>query len=799
MNDKQTETSQNQELASERFNLVAKATHDVIWDWDLVKSTVWWNEGMQLIFGYDQDELEPGPDSWYNRIHPEDQERILKHIHDVIDHGGANWSDYYRFRRADGSYSHVQDRGYTIHQDGRPVRMVGSMQDVTAQILSQKARQESEERLGFALKSAQLGTWNYNPASNLVEVDELSSHFFGYQGKLSVTYQESLQSVHPDDRKRIQTAILSAIENKNDGSYSAQFRAIHKHNSSVRWLQSKGQAYFHSNGDLYRFSGIVQDISDQVANQEKAYFADQQATMTIEGTGAGSFLLDISTDEIIYSPTMAKILTGESSLALSRDVFLRHLHPTDIDIRDSAYRHAAESGELNYEARFIWNDGSIHWVKVIGRYLFDKNGKGVSLSGILFEITDRVQAEQKLRSSEEHLRSLIEQAPVATALFVGKDMVIEIPNKPMIKIWGKGDSVKGKPLAQAVPELVGQPFLDILDQVYRTGETYHAVGQPAELNMDGTLKTYYFDFTYKPLLNKDGQVYAIMDMAVDVTSQVMSGKELKKSEERYRQLADELEVRVKQRTNELHVANQELVNSNNNLQQFAYAASHDMQEPLRKIQSFSSRLQANYTEKLDENGVFMLNRMQDAARRMSEMIDDLLAYSRLTTTKGELTPVDLNLIVAEVISDLEIVIQEQNAQIEVGNLSEILGSSRQLIQLIQNLVSNALKYRKPDQSPFIKITSRKVEYEEVTSFSNVLKDNHYICLEIQDNGIGFDEKYLDRIFQMFQRLHGKGEFNGSGIGLALCKKVVQNHHGYITARSKPGTGSTFMVYLPQPA
>jgi PAS domain S-box-containing protein len=785
------------ELASERFKLVAKATHDIIWDWDLKAGTIWWNDGMEQIFGYPLEELEPGADSWYNRIHPDDQERILKYIRDVIDNGGANWADQYRFLRADGTYAYVHDRGYAIHENGTAIRMIGSMQDITEQVLVMQAQKESEERLSFALKSAQLGTWNLNPVTNQIVWDERCMELFGFPENENLSFEGSLQNIHPEDRPRVRTAVAQALTPGSDGVYNIQFRTSVTGQHSLKWLHCKGQAYF--DGDkVLRFSGIAQDITDQVSSQEKASFADQQATMAIEGTGAGSFLLDLSSNEIVYSATMAKILTGGTSEFLTRNVFVEHLHPQDAKVRDDAYLIAAESGELNYEARFIWDDGTIHWVKVIARYLYDKSSKPVSLSGILLDITDRMEKEQMLRDNEEYLRRMIEQAPIATALFVGPDMIIKMSNEPMLKLLGKTSDVIGKPLWEAVPELAGQPFLEILDEVYRTGIPYHAYGSPANLIVDGLFTTSYFDFSFTPLLDKNGKVFAIMDMAVDVTAQFISAKELKESEERYRQLADELEQRVEQRTNELYLTNQELTNSNNNLEQFAYAASHDMQEPLRKIQSFSSRLQSLYTDRLDENGTFMLSRIQDAARRMSLLIDDLLSYSRLSIKGTEFVSVDLNKIITEVISDLEIGIQEQNARVHTSNLSVVHGNPRQLVQLFQNLISNAIKYRSPDSDPVISITEKATDLSELAHIPYLLKNRKYAQITIQDNGIGFEEKYVDRIFQMFQRLHGKSEYSGTGIGLASCKKVVQNHNGYITAESKPGEGSRFIIYLPQP-
>ncbi|KQS26847.1 PAS domain-containing protein [Dyadobacter sp. Leaf189] len=784
-------------VAAERFELVAKATHDVIWDWDLENDTVWWNEGMVQIFGHTPQTLEPGSESWHNNIHPEDQERVVKKIHDIIDSGGTKWSDYYRFRKGDGTYAHVHDRGYTIQKDGKPVRMLGSMMDITEQLRLEEARRESEENLKFALHAADLGTWNFDPATQKIVANERCKELYGNPDEEEFEFGQVIKYIHPDDLQKVSEAVSDALDPQVRAPYEVRYRTIGAKDNVLRWLHCKGQAYFTPEGVPYRFAGITREITEEVIRQEKISWADKQAAMSIEGSGAGSFLVDPDTDEIIYSPTMARILTGNENRHITRSVFIDHVHPEDIRIREEAYEVAAKTGELRYEARFIWVDKSVHWVRVIGQYLFDSNGKPATLSGIVMDISDRIDSELRLRTSEEHLRTLIAQAPVATTLFVGPEFIIDLPNAAMLKLWGKGDTVIGKPLSEALPELKGQPFLDILERIYRTGEAHSEQGARGEIVVDGILQTFYYDYTYKPLRNTDGEIYAILDMAVDVTEQVKSRQALEKSEERYRQLASELEGRVQQRTAELNQTNAELINSNNNLQQFAYAASHDMQEPLRKIQSFGSRLQMLYAKELDENGAFMLNRIQDASKRMSVMIDDLLAYSRLTTRDAEMTAVNLKGIVSNVLADLEISIQEHETEIVVNEMPEVHGNALQLTQLLQNLVSNAIKYRKTDVPSRIELSYRDATEAELSTIPKLLEDHGYIRLEVSDNGIGFDETHLDRIFQMFQRLHGRSEFSGSGIGLALCKKVAQNHHGYITATSTVGAGSTFIVFLPK--
>ena len=178
------------------------------------------------------------------------------------------------------------------------------------------------------------------------------------------------------------------------------------------------------------------------------------------------------------------------------------------------------------------------------------------------------------------------------------------------------------------------------------------------------------------------------------------------------------------------------------------------------------------------------------------MIDDLLAYSRLTTREGEFHGVKLDEVVHSVLADLELSIQEQKTDILVGELPVVWGNASQLTQLMQNLISNAVKYRLPDQESVIRLSYRAVDEAEKETLPKLLPDHRYICLEVSDNGIGFDEKYMDKVFAVFQRLHGRSEYEGTGVGLAVCRRIVDRHGGTITAKSKPGEGASFIITLP---
>jgi signal transduction histidine kinase len=235
---------------------------------------------------------------------------------------------------------------------------------------------------------------------------------------------------------------------------------------------------------------------------------------------------------------------------------------------------------------------------------------------------------------------------------------------------------------------------------------------------------------------------------------------------------------------------EELQRSNRELQQFAAVASHDLQEPLRKIQAFGDRLKTKCAGSLGEAGLDYLQRMQAASARMATLITDLLTYSRVTTRQQPFQPVDLDQVAQEVIGDLEARIQQTQGRIELGALPTLDGDPVQIRQLLQNLLGNALKFHKPGVAPLVKVESRLLEGRLTPEGLPVYE------ISVEDNGIGFEEIYLDRIFGFFQRLHGRTEYEGTGMGLAICRRIVERHGGQITARSKPGEGSTFLVTLP---
>lgn len=280
---------------------------------------------------------------------------------------------------------------------------------------------------------------------------------------------------------------------------------------------------------------------------------------------------------------------------------------------------------------------------------------------------------------------------------------------------------------------------------------------------DGSI--YWVHTTIVPFLDSQNKPELYVAVRYEIT-------EKKLAEEQLRIYAKKLEV------------------SNHELQEFASVAAHDLQEPLRKIQSFSDRVQIKAKDVLSEEVFDYLDRIQSSAKRMQNLINDLLTYSRITTKAKPFSKVSLAEVISQVCSDLEFRIEQCMGKINIHDLPEIEAEPTQMHQLFLNLLSNALKFHKPDVPPLVHITAKIVKNSHLTNFRDACE------IRVSDNGIGFDEKYLDRIFIIFQRLHGRHEYEGTGIGLAVCRKIIDRHSGHISAQSNPGEGATFILTLP---
>jgi two-component system CheB/CheR fusion protein len=305
------------------------------------------------------------------------------------------------------------------------------------------------------------------------------------------------------------------------------------------------------------------------------------------------------------------------------------------------------------------------------------------------------------------------------------------------------------------------------------------------------------------IIQKEHREQLILLIIEDVTEVRMKTEELQRKEremynrqiEQQKRQSELLEEAVKQRTGALMDANAELEKKNNELNAFNFVASHDLQEPLRKIQTLTARIIEKENQNLSETGKDYFRRMENAAKRMQVLIHDLLTFSRLNTGERKFEKVNLGIIIEDVKKDFKELIVEKKATIEIKEICEVNIIPFQFHQLMQNLIGNALKFSNPKIPPHIIIESHNILGNKI-NIENLSPEKEYCHISISDNGIGFEKEFNEKIFEVFQKLHGKEEYEGTGIGLAIVKKIVENHNGFITATGEFGKGATFDIYIP---
>jgi len=523
---------------------------------------------------------------------------------------------------------------------------------------------------------------------------------------------------------------------------------------------------------------------------------------------------------IIFADLSGNITMANNAFVQMVGYTQEELHAGQVrwdEMTPAEYRHLDEQAiaELqqwgicnSFKKEYLCKNGSRIPVMIGGALL---EGTQNLVICFVLDITERKQAEEELQ--RQNLRSQLfadvtlkirqslqlEEILQTTVTEVQK--LLQADRVLVYRVWPDGT---GSAVTEAVvpgwPIILGQNFPaevfpEEYRQLYRQGRN-RVIDNVENAEMPSCLVGFLHQWRAKaklvvPILLKE-ELWGLL-----IAHQCSSPRQWSSFEiELLRQLADQIGIALAQSQllEEETRQRQELARSNAELQQFASIASHDLQEPLRKIQAFGNRLKATYGETLNAQGLDYLERMQNSAQRMQNLIDDLLILSRITTRVQAFVPVNLTQVAQEVLSDLEVRSQQSGGRVEVGELPTIDADPVQMRQLLQNLISNALKFHRDAEPPVVKIYSQLLDRERKPVEAGAVAE---LCqIVVEDNGIGFDEKYLDRIFNVFQRLHSRSEYEGTGMGLAICRKITERHGGSITAKSTPEHGAKFIVTLP---
>lgn len=458
------------------------------------------------------------------------------------------------------------------------------------------------------------------------------------------------------------------------------------------------------------------------------------------------------------NPAMCRMLGYAPDELIGRS-FEQMTHPEDARV-ERPLRERLVQGEINQYTvtkRYYHKDGHPIWTQATVASVRDSGGRLDYVVVQLTDITEQKLSLERLEASEARYRGVIESASdgILVTDIAGR---IRSANSQAGRLFGyTPEALHGMRLETLMPE----PYLAMSETglARLNGQTLELSGRradgsefPAEISLASWTS---------PVADSIGER--------NYTVIVRDSTERKRYEQERR----------------------ELLQSNKDLEEFALIASHDLQEPLRKISFYTERFAAN-ADRLDGESQEFLEKIMASTARMRTLITDLLAYSRVSTRGRSFMPISLNDAVSQALGDLEVAIEESGAHVEVGKLPSIEADMTQMRQLFANLVENALKYRRSGLSPEIHVYATVLDTQILPGSSQ----SPLVEIRVEDNGIGFEEKYLDRIFKVFQRLHSRGEYPGTGIGLATCRRIVERHKGHITATSKPGQGSVFIVTLP---
>ncbi len=915
----QTQLHKERRESENFFRNVTDSSPTGLWLSDKDGYITYLNRALIEWTGVRYDELLGG--GWLNAIVAEDRQAVQSLYITAIE-TRTHYDAMFRLRKHDGNIIWCRAGGDPFYDDeGNYAGFSGFCMDIDEIVAGRKAVADSEVLFRSIIEQAPVATCLFVGPKMVISV--ANNIMIGYWGK---------------DRSVIGKPVLDALPEISTQPFPQILQNVYRtgiaytDQSAFAQLEVGGEIrdyYFdftykplmNADGEIYGVLNMAVDVTQQVnaqrlieEQQRRILASFEQAPVGIAMLEGEHFifrmanlfyceLVDRPLQSIIDKPLMQAIpeLEGQGF-----DELLRSVYTTGIPFTAS---------EVSVKLKRGTGIETIY-VDLTYQPQLDASEAVTGILVVATDVTQQVVSRLAVEVNEQKFRSIISDTPMGVALFQGREMIIEVANDILLGYLGKDRSVIGMRYVDAVPELIGQGLVKIMDQVFASGTSYEARDARVDLTIDGQMRTHYYNYSYTPLLDNQADVYAIILTAQDVTEQFVARKKIEDTQkalenaielaelstwkldiqngrfvysdrfqdwlgfndatqsmdeafnplpEEYRErvaaaieavirpgadgryqnehpiinritgqqriiranaqvyydqwgspqflsgtaqditkdrkLQQELEFKVNQRTSalreanaELALANKSLESNNLELQQFAYIASHDLQEPVRKITIFTQMLQSQLGP-LPAKAQGYLDKIGLSAQRMSVLISDILAFSRLSDLNERFERVDLNDVMAEILLEFELSIEQKSAVIQMEALPVINAIPLQMSQLFGNLLSNSLKYTSEHKKPVIEIFTSPVTTDEVTALHLDVALT-YCKIGFRDNGIGFEPEYAEKIFNIFHRLHGKNEYIGTGIGLALCRKIVNNHHGRITASGVVGKGATFWIVIP---
>jgi PAS domain S-box-containing protein len=752
--------------SEERYRRIIDTAYEGIWTINADGRIEYVNQRMAQMLGYSiADMLDRSVFEFMDEVVRSEAKRIFERCRQ-----GVKEQFDFRYRCKDGSDL------WTIVSTNPIFSETGEFQGAIAMITDVSERKwledklwESEARFRRLVESNIIGVFFPDLEGHILDANDAFLQMVGYtreelrQGEVNWKAMSPLEYQTLDEQK-IEELKTSGICTPFEKEY------IRKDGSRVPILV--GAALLE--GSKQQTIAFLLDLSERKQTIEALQESEQRFRQLAENIQDVFWISDPKSRQLIYvSPTYEKIW-GRTCESLHADSmgWLNAIHPLDREQVQTAFFENVLNGEYDEEYRIVRPDGTMRWIRDRGFPIRDESGEVLRVAGIAEDITDRKQVIEALRESEERFRNMADTAPVLIWMS-GTDKLCNYFNKGWLDFTGRlMEQELGEGWIQGVhPE----------DLQYCLDTYVNAFDARQDFRMEYRLRR--FDGEYRwildtgiPRFTPEGSFLGYIGSAIDISDVYDELRLRKQAEAKMQRFNEQLEKRVQERTAQLEEANKEL-------ESFSYSVSHDLRAPLRHISGFVDLLQKRAAPSLDETSLRYLNTIVQSAKQAGKLIDDLLAFSRMGRTELRYTTINMNQLIREVQRDIELDTEGRVIHWHVEELPQISGDPSMLRLVLRNLMENAVKY-----------TSKRTQAEiEISCTEN---EDEFVFF-IRDNGVGFDMRYVNKLFGVFQRLHSEQEFNGTGIGLANVRRIVHRHGGQTWAEAVVNNGATFYFSLPK--
>jgi PAS domain S-box-containing protein len=712
------------------------------------------NQASAKIFGYDNQEIESlNIADLVPPTHPGDHQSLVEQYFQTPSNKQMAHTRQVNGLHKEGRYPLLEISLSPLSWNGQKLALA-SIIDITEQERRAHLLQETQNRFNRAVAATADGLWEWTVGkSNVWFSPQFARILHRPEGGQTTDLQSWLDLVHPQDRQLLQQELESV--KKSDNTFSVEHR-LQTQDGSYQWYDGRGRRML-DRGEVV-ISGSLTSIQHrkiaELALEEKSKFLDS----VINGVRHAIFVIDVSPSQTFsitqlnqaheeLSGMKLEDVKGKSIEDLFPEYFPREVATAII----AQYRSCVEKKAVHRYTEMIPFKGKTTWWLTNLTPVFDAQGRVHQIIGASSEISRLKQLEDEMRQREEHSRKIIDYSLNGLYIYDLTTQKNTFINPSYTKITGYSQE-DFKAISDFSTLFHPEDLEKVNAHITRVLEDPNHLSDRIEYRFRHKDGHWIWCLSSDTVFStdKENRPLEMIGTFIDITS-------IKESEEK-------------------------LKTSNAELEQFAFVASHDLREPLRKVMSFGKLLESRFAKDLPEKAQDYIRRMTGASARMDTLIADLLSLSRITSRAKDFSPFPLQRAVDLALTDLSSRIKKSKATIETGNLPTLEGDENQFYQVMLNLIGNALKYSKPDTAPTISISAVEVD--------------NSLMIKVRDNGIGFDPQHADQIFGIFKRLHNREAYEGSGIGLAICKKIIARHHGRIEATSTPGQGSTFTVILP---